>query len=120
MSWLTWENVGWFTLLSPVALWPFFLALFNIWPEFTMQKSGPVFWWIALIFGGLIDLYVNLIWGTVLFLQWPDYRRLLLSARMDDLILNGAGWRQRLAVLIVGHLLEPFDRTGQHSTYGMR
>jgi hypothetical protein len=42
----------------------------------------------------------------------------MLSTRMDDLIRNGTGWRRWLAIQIVGRLLEPYDLTKEHSTYG--
>jgi hypothetical protein len=39
---------------------------------------------------------------------------------MDDLILHDFGWRGRLAIRIVGTLLEPYDLSipKQHTTHG--
>ena len=65
----------------------------------------------------VIDVYVNL-WASVMFLQWPDINRMLLSARLDDLIKHSTGWRKSLATWVVGVFLEPYDKTKQHTTYG--
>lgn len=102
-----------FTLISPMLLWVFFFFLFNTLAGKTPKWSYP-FW----IVGALVDIYVN-VWASFLFLQAPDISRMFLSARMDDLIKHGDGWRKWLAVLIVGTLLEPFDKTGQHTTHGI-
>lgn len=103
-----------FHLASPVLMWVLFYILYN-------RLAGDTTRWQALwIVGVVLDLYVNLAWGTVLFLQLPSINRGFLSARMDDLIRLGGGWRKWLAVQIVGRLLEPFDKSypKQHNTYG--
>jgi hypothetical protein len=120
---LTMENLGWLLLVSPVLLWLCFVPLFWVLGRAHVEKRGVTGWEHAvaipaLLIGWPLDVLVNLTWGTVLFLQWPHYQRLLLSPRMDDHILNGSGWRKELALFIVGTFLEPFDKTGQHSTYG--
>ena len=114
------QYLGLFTLVSPLLLWVFFYLLFNRMPTYTSASSGPWYWWATAVPGALIDLYVNFTWGTVLFVQPPDINRGFLSARMDDLIVNGSGWRQRLAIQIVGRLLEPYDLSvpKQHTTHG--
>ena len=110
-------NLILFTFFSPAILWCFFYMLFNVWAEQTLSKKyTPPY--IAVGFVGiLVDVYVNL-WASALFMQLPNSSRLLLSARLDDLIVNGTGWRKFLATWIVGTFLEPFDKTGQHTTYG--
>lgn len=110
-------------LLAPVVLWLCFVPLFWVLGRAHVEKRTP-FWWEwcvalpAFIVGYPLDVLVNIIYGTLLFWQWPHYKRLLLSPRMDDLILNGSGWRKAQALAIVGRFLEPFDATGQHSTHG--
>ena len=116
MTWVQW--LGLITLGSPVLLLACFRVLFGPWAEFTKTMRGPVHWWIVLLIGAIADLYVNLVWGTLLFLKLPNVNRVYLSARMDDLIKTGSGYRKWLAIQIVGRLLEPYDRTGQHTTYG--
>lgn len=120
MTWWLW--IALFSLVSPLMLWPCFWMLFSYWPEMTeghRAKSPP--YYVVGVLGVGFDLWVNATWGTLLFLQLPNVNRLLLSARMDDLIVNGSGFRQRLSVQIVGRLLEPFDKTTpkQHTTHGL-
>lgn len=104
-----------FTLLAPFIMWPIFYFLYY---HLSGDTTRYQFWWVI---GVVLDLYINLTWGTVLFLQLPNINRGFLSARMDDLIRLGSGWRQALAVQIVGRLLEPYDRSEpkQHKTYGL-
>lgn len=108
-----------FTLVSPAILWVFFYLLFNVWADQTKAKSYSFIYMIVGSVGIMIDVYVNL-WASVLFLQMPEIDRMLLSARLDDLIVKGSGWRHRLALFIVGTFLEPFDKTGQHTTHGQK
>ena len=110
-----------FHLTSPLILWVLFYLLYNRMPKYTQVSSGPWYWWIVGVFGVFYDLYVNFTWGTLIFLQLPNINRGFLSARMDDLIRLGTGWRQQLAVKIVGSLLEPYDLSTprQHNTYGL-
>ncbi len=95
-------------------LWALFYLLFNTLAGDTAR------WRLVWLIGALVDVWVNVTWGTILFLQLPNVKRLFLSARMDDLIVHGSGWRQWLALQIVGRLLEPYDKTGQHTTYGLQ
>jgi hypothetical protein len=109
--------VTWFLLITCASLpvlWFLFLFLYGY------LKGDTTRWQPVWVIGVLIDVYVNVIWGTIFFLQLPNPRRLLLSSRMDDLIVTDRGWRQWLAVQIVGRFLEPFDKSNpkQHNTYG--
>ena len=106
---------------SGYVLWVLFLAVMNLSRAREAGRLGPVAYRLALpliVVAVVVDVVFNLVFGTIGFLQLPHYRRLTLSARMDDLILNGSGWRKRLAVWFVANLLEPFDTTGGHSTHG--
>lgn len=99
------------TLTLPL-LWLVFFFLFN-----TLSGDTTRFR-VVWIFGVVLDIWVNVTWGTLLFWEIPHYTRLFLSARMDYLILNGEGWRKIRAVRIVGEFLAPYDKTGQHTTHG--
>lgn len=133
MNWqayLTWTNLGWFTLAAPVLLWLIFVPLYWILGrEKTQGSISSSLRAIAIalfLVGAPIDVWVNLTWGTALFLQRPSLDRGFLSARMDYILKNGSTgwawvvrWRKWLAIQIVGRFLEPFDKTGQHTTYGL-
>jgi len=110
-----------YLIIPPVALWLGFYVFFHIWADQTKQNTLTAFNPVQLAIGFcfvLIDGFVDIFYGTLLFVQWPSFQRLMLSTRMDDLIRNGTGWRRWLAIQIVGRLLEPYDLTGQHTTYG--
>lgn len=123
MTYITWPHIGLFTLAAPLVLWLIFVPLYWILGIGKTEGGIPgllkVLGYVLFIIGAPIDLWVNLTWGTLLFLQPPSPDRGFLSARMDDLIVHGFGWRQALAIQIVGRFLEPFDKTGQHTTYGL-
>jgi len=105
---------------SPFLLWPIYYLLFHTWAEATQGRARRGFWYYFWgVIGYVLDIIVNVTWGTVLFAQRPSLQRLLLSPRMDDLIRNGSGWRRVRAIFIVGEFLEPYDLTGQHTTYGL-
>lgn len=62
--------------------------------------------------GLVLDVLVNLLVATVLFLDVP--RELLLSQRLKRLAAQSVGWRARAAVWLDEALLAPFDHTGSH------
>ena len=116
--------LDWFLLFhftSPVLLWLGFYMVFHVWADQTNSKQYSLPYYVVGISAMLIDFYVDVTIGTLLFMQWPNVSRLMLSTRMDDLIRNGMGWRKALAVQIVGRLLEPYDLSvpKQHNTYGL-
>jgi hypothetical protein len=103
-----------FTAICPLPMWALFYFLYNTIKGDTTRYQAV---WIV---GVVLDIYVNLTWGTLMFVQMPNIHRGFLSARMDDLIRTGSGWRKRLAVYLVGTFLEPYDLSNpkQHRTYG--
>lgn len=106
---------------SGYVLWVLYLAVMNLLRVHNAGKLGKFAYYTAmplLAVALIVDVFFNVVFGTIGFLQWPHYKRLTLSARMDDLILNGTGWRQRNAIWFVKNLLEPFDTSGMHTTYG--
>lgn len=106
---------------SAYVLWVLYLAVMNLLRVQQEGKLSKLQYGLAmplLAVALFVDVAFNLVFGTIGFLQLPHYKRLTLSARMDDLIRNGSGWRKRNALWFVKHLLQPFDTTGQHTTYG--
>ena len=112
---------GGLVLYSGYVLWVLYLAVMNLLRVQQAGKLGTVAYclaWPLLVVALTMDITFNIIVGTLLFLELPNYRRLTLSARMDHSIRYGSGWRKRNAIWFVLHLLEPFDTSGQHTTYG--
>jgi hypothetical protein len=70
--------------------------------------------------GFVLDVVFNIIFGTVMFLQWPDFKdphvRFMptLSERLRDIIkcrtaIEPDSFRFAMAMFICKYLLEPFD-----------
>lgn len=57
----------------------------------------------------LLDVYYNIIWGTLLFLDPP--RELLLTSRLKRYRMTAktAHWRWKIATFICVKMLNPFD-----------
>jgi hypothetical protein len=65
--------------------------------------------------GYILDILVNIFIGSILFLEFPHYKRLTLSARMDYLYVPGStSWRSRLADWFARNLLNTYDPSGEH------
>lgn len=82
-----WNNLHWFIKLN--------LLLTGIAPAFLLS-----------------DIVLNIVVGTILFVQWPRWwtlsERLNFNARYD------AGWRGDLAEALCNYVLNPFDPKGHH------
>jgi len=102
-------------------LWVLFLAVMNLLRVYQKGElpKGVLYLSFPLLAAGLVvDVLFNIVFGTIMFLQMPALSRLTLSARMDDLILTGSGWRKKFAIWFVKYLLQPFDTSGMHTTHG--
>jgi hypothetical protein len=107
-------------LYSSYILWILYLAVMNLLRVHTLGKLNNGIFILSLpliIVAYTVDVLFNFIFGTALFLQLPSFKRLTLSARLDHMILTDFGWRRKFAIWFVGTLLQPFDTTGQHTTY---
>lgn len=60
-----------------------------------------------LLIGLLLDVALNLLVMTLVFLELP--RELLVTARVKRHKWNGDGWRKRLASWMCANYLTPFD-----------
>jgi len=111
----------WIVTLIPAlfVLWVFFVNI--MWLKHVGQKryttgwKKVVFYMIGypFAFAGFIwDIIFNITYGTLMFLQLPELRRLTLSARMSNIIVteDKDSWRWKLAWWICHKLVEPWDR----------
>lgn len=102
-------------LLSPWILWIIFAAVMRLKQlreAGTLTIAMKVFGYPALALGLLIDFVVNVVFGTVVFLQVP--RELTLSTRLWKLSTAGNGYRQRWALWLRVNLLDAVDPAGVH------
>jgi hypothetical protein len=104
-----------YTLLSLYALWLFYLAVMNLYrakKDSTISKVALVLGYPILIVGVLLDLIVNVVIMSIVFLELP--RELLVTQRLTRLIQSGFSWRANLAYWICHHFLNAFDPSGDH------
>lgn len=75
---------------------------------------AKVFGYPWLWFGLVLDATLSIIVGTMLFLDPP--REWLLTTRLKRYINTApsGSWRERLASWLCTHLLDPFDKRGDH------
>lgn len=127
MEWLL------YSFLFMYATWAFYLAVMNL---IRVKKEMPLIaklFAYPLAFAGIIlDLLLNIVIGSILFVQVPNLRHLLFTARLQEHLDNmdtyydawDRGerpsvsrldlWRWDVAVWICKNLLDPFDSRGFH------
>src|SRR5574337_1262725 len=80
----------------------------------TLTKAQKVFGYPALAVGLILDLFVDLVIGSILFLEWPN--ELTLSTRLWRLSNDpNETWRRKLALAIRTQLLDTVDPAGVHT-----
>lgn len=101
--------------LLALATWLFYLAVMNLVPvRDQLHPFARVNAYILLAIGLTLDLILNVVVASILFLEPPRLRELLLTARLSRLVKTDSGWRGRLARWICHHLLDQFDPKGKH------
>lgn len=103
-------------MLGLYALWVFYLAIMNLHRANEAQKLRPVAFALGvpvLLLGYLLDVVLNVLVMTVLFLELPQ--ELTISDRLGR-HLRGVrgGWRYQVARWVCSELLDQFDPTGRH------
>lgn len=101
------------------ALWALYLAIMALQRAQQAGQLRGAAKWAALpvvLAGYLLDVAVNLVIGSCLFLEGP--RELLVTDRLQRHICAGQGWRQRLARWVCAELLDKFDPAGTHCGRG--
>ena len=104
-----------YLLLSPWILWIIFAAVMRLKQVRDAGKLTPamkVFGYPALALGLAVDFVVNVVFGTLVFLQLP--REMTLSSRLWKLSNGEEGWRKNLATWIRVQLLDGLDPAGVH------
>ena len=75
------------------------------WP---IRALGYPALWVGLV----VDLAVNVLICTILFLEFP--RELTVSGRLWRISNAESSWRQRMALWLRVNLLDPIDPSGVH------
>ena len=95
-------------------LWVFYLAvmcLARVKRTIGLSKAATVLGYPVLFIGYVLDVLVNVLVCSVLFLELP--RETTVTARLKRHNRTGEGWRQKLAAWFEP-LLDPFDPRGDH------
>lgn len=112
-----------FLFLAMFFTWGMYLAVMNlIQSKHKLTLAAKFFAYPLAAIGIIMDFLINIIVGTLLFLDLP--REFLLTARLqrylddlDNLTEPAKGlrnWRHSAALWICTNLLDPFDSRGYH------
>lgn len=96
-------------------LWVLFLAVMHLNDAKragTLRGFALYAGYTVLAMGLLVDFVVQMTAATLLWLEWP--RELTVSGRVARLLVQGSGYRYRLARWFQRTLLAPFDASGEH------
>lgn len=103
-----------FSILSIYILWLFYLAVMNLKrakDNGTISKTALYLGYPILFIGLLIDLVINVLVMTILFISLPQ--ELSVTTRLSRHLQEG-GWRGNLAFWFCSNLLDTFDPSGKH------
>lgn len=97
-------------------LWIAYLAIMNLKKardENTLTKFTYYFSFPLLFMGYLLDIIINFLVGTVVFVDLP--REFTLSSRLSRYVDDQPkSWRADVAKVLAKNLLDPFDPDGKH------
>jgi hypothetical protein len=102
-------------IASPWLLWMLYacvMRLKQVRDEGKLTFAMKVFGYPALFVGLAVDFVVNVVFGTLVFMQLP--REFTLSTRLWRLSTGPTSWRQRWALWIRTNLLDAVDPSGVH------
>lgn len=104
-----------YLLALPWVLWIIFAAVMRLKQVRDAGKltlAMKVFGYPALALGLIVDFIVNVVLGTLVFLQLPH--EMTLSSRLWKLSNGTDGWRKDWAFWIRSNLLDAVDPEGVH------
>jgi len=98
---------------ATILLWGFFIVTANIikrYKEGELSTSMKIIGWPVVIAFFLCDMAYNITYGTILFWQWPNYKRLTLTARLTYILRTAPdSWRGKIAMFMCKYMIEPWD-----------
>jgi len=103
--------LGGFYLLMTTLV--FYLAVMNLKRNRgKITKTGWFFMAPIVVVGVLVDVALNILVGTVIFLEPP--KEWVYTDRLQRHLAESSGWRLRRAAWFCEHILDPFDPSGKH------
>lgn len=112
MAYATYTGV---TLLSIWMLWVFYVCVMRLKMMRDADKlttGQKIFGYPTLLVGLFLDLAVNVVVCTIIFLEFP--REWTVSARLWKHSNDKDGWRMKLALMLRTQLLDTADPSGIH------
>jgi hypothetical protein len=103
------------TLVCVYLLWVHYVAvmrLMQVRDAGHLTTAMKAIGYPALVVGLLLDLIVNTVVATLIFLELP--KELTVSSRLTRHSERGEGWRMRVALAIRTALLDNIDPNGVH------
>lgn len=107
--------VALYSILALYVLWIFYLAVMSLYrakKEDKLTKAALVLGYPILIIGAVLDLSVNILICTLIFLERP--KELLVTERLSRHIKSKSGYRHNIAKWICRNLLDSIDPSGIH------
>lgn len=104
-----------YAFLSIYALWIFYVAVMHLKrcrDNGTLSRPALYLGYPVLLVGYLLDVFVQIVPASILFLDLP--REFTLTDRLRRYIAGPEGWRETVAVWMCAHLLNTFDPDGRH------
>lgn len=103
--------------LALYALWVFYLAVMHLKrarDHGMLSRPALYLGYPVLLVGYALDVFVQLVPATVIFLDLP--RELTLTGRLKRYLNTepSGSWRESAAVWMCAHLLDQFDPDGRH------
>lgn len=93
--------------------WVLYLAVMNLKAnQAAIARPAWVMVYPVVVVAIAFDIFINLVVGTVAFLEPP--RELLFTARLQRLHAGADGWRKRLSIWVCQNLLNAFDPDKTH------
>ncbi len=103
------------TLAYLWTFWAVYVLVMGIHRAHISKRLGPVTFCLSLpfvIIGLIMDAFANLTIAALVFFELP--RELLVTARLQRYVGQGAGWRFTIANWVCNNLLDVFDPSGNH------
>lgn len=96
-------------------LWFFYLAVMSLMRAHEDKKltlASKILGYPVLLVGVLLDVFINVIFLTVLFFDLP--REWMTTIRLRRYLEKDNGWRKKVAYWVCSQLLDAFDPDGNH------
>lgn len=98
--------------VASIFLWLFFIAMANV-QKYRGKGYNPVVQALAHLFTfvfAVFDIVLNIVYGSIVFMQLPHWKRLTLTARLKYILYKQEmGWRWKLADFVCRRMIEPWD-----------